>query len=61
MAPGSGPVPVETSVCLTRGTVMGSVTAGMAVTKPDVSVWGGLTEGEGEWLQGAPATYFRSA
>lgn len=60
MAPGSGPVLVETSVCLTRGTVMGSVTAGMAVTKPDVSV-GGLTEGEGEWLQGAPAAYFRSA
>lgn len=38
VAPASGPVPVKTSVCLTRGTVMGSVTAGMAVTKPDVSV-----------------------
>lgn len=40
VAPGSGPVPGETSVCLIRGTAMGSVTAGMAATRPDVSVGG---------------------
>lgn len=38
MAPGSGPVPVETSVCLIRGSAMGGMTAGMAVMRLDVSV-----------------------
>lgn len=37
MAGGSGPVPAEPSVCLSPGAVMGSVTAGMAVMRPDVS------------------------
>ncbi|ELK08793.1 Malignant fibrous histiocytoma-amplified sequence 1 [Pteropus alecto] len=36
VAPGSDPVPVETSVCLIYGAAMGSVTAGMAATRPDV-------------------------
>lgn len=37
MAQGSGLVTVETSVCLTSGTVMDRATAEMAVTKLDVS------------------------
>lgn len=36
-APGSGPVPVPTSVCRTPGTVTGSVTAGTAATRLGVS------------------------
>lgn len=40
VAPGSGPVPVETSVCLIRGNAMGGMTAGMAVMRLDVSVGG---------------------
>jgi hypothetical protein len=37
VAQGSGLVTVETSVCLTSGTVMDRATAEMAVTKLDVS------------------------
>lgn len=40
VAPGSGPVPVETSVCLIRGNAMGGMTAGMAVMRPDASAGG---------------------
>lgn len=57
-APGSGPAPVRTSVCLTRGAATGSVTAGTAVTRRRVRAgvpWG--AEGE-QTSQGAPAGCF---
>lgn len=47
-------MPVETSACLSPGTVMGRVTAGTAVMRPDVSAGG-----EGRWLQRGACRFLR--